>query len=74
MQEVRRNASPVTSIASSVLLYIINSYSVDSLLVKSVQAILNQLKAIAYQRGTVWAISNLDERINHWVVSVLTGR
>lgn len=69
---MKEKDSSVTSVASSVLLYIINSYNVDQLLVKSVQAILHQFKAIAYQSEKVWAVSNLDERMNQWMVSELT--
>lgn len=58
--------TPMTGVASSMLLYIINSCNGDQLLIRSIHAILTQLKILACAAGENVSAWSLNEAINGW--------
>ncbi|XP_034244739.1 uncharacterized protein LOC117647210 [Thrips palmi] len=59
-----------SSVASSMLLYIISSCNADQLLEKSIQAILNQMRNLASGNEIEWPASKLHEVMDQWTGSI----
>lgn len=61
----------MTGVASSMLMYVVNSGDANQLLSKSIEAILNQMKALACEAEKGWSVLNLNETINAWMVCII---